>query len=80
MVYVELEAVLPQDMFHLHIGAKQHLAAGAHRAVVNVPSDSCITRSVGAQAIVSEYELSHPQQRLGKGRPHIPDCDLAIRS
>ena len=50
--------MLPQDMFHLHTGAKQHLAAGAHRAVVNVPSNLCITHSAGAQATVSEYELS----------------------
>lgn len=50
--------MLPQDMFHLHTGAKQHLAAGAHRAVVNVPSNLCITHSAGAQATVSEYGLS----------------------
>jgi hypothetical protein len=46
-----LETVLPQDMFHLRNGAKQRLAAGAHRAVVNGPSDFCTT--FGAQAIVS---------------------------
>jgi hypothetical protein len=42
-VLVEMGVVLPQDMFHLHNGAKQRLAAGAHRAVVNGPSDFCIT-------------------------------------
>ena len=36
-VLVELQGVLPQDMFHLRNGAKQRLAAGAHRAVVNGP-------------------------------------------
>jgi hypothetical protein len=39
---VEFKVVLPQDMFHLHNGAKQRLAAGAHRAVVNGPSAFCI--------------------------------------
>jgi hypothetical protein len=39
---VEFKVVLPQDMFHLRNGAKQHLAAGAHRAVVNGPSAFCI--------------------------------------
>jgi hypothetical protein len=51
MVQVELEVVLPQDMFHLRIGAKQHLAAGAHRAVVNVPSNLCTMLGSGAQVI-----------------------------
>jgi hypothetical protein len=50
---VELQVVLPQDMFHLRNGAKQRLAAGAHRAVVNGPSAFCITPIFGAQAIVS---------------------------
>ena len=50
---VELLIVLPQDMFHLRNGAKQRLAAGAHRAVVNGPSAFCITPTFGAQAIVS---------------------------
>jgi len=50
MVKVGLEMVLPQGMFHLRIGAKQHLAAGAHRAVVNVPSDLCIIPAAGTQA------------------------------
>jgi hypothetical protein len=50
---VELQIVLPQDMFHLRNGAKQRLAAGAHRAVVNGPSAFCITPTFGAQAIVS---------------------------
>jgi hypothetical protein len=35
---VELQVVLPQDMFHLRNGEKQRLAAGAHRAVVKGPS------------------------------------------
>jgi hypothetical protein len=35
---VELQIVLPQDMFHHRNGAKQRLAAGAHRAVVTGPS------------------------------------------
>ena len=52
-VLVELQVVLPQDMFHLRNGAKQRLAAGAHRAVVNGPSAFCITPTFGAQAIVS---------------------------
>ena len=52
-VLVELQVVLPQDMFHLRNGAKQRLAAGAHRAVVNGPSSFCITPTFGAQAIVS---------------------------
>jgi hypothetical protein len=50
---VDLQVVLPQDMFHLRDGAKQRLAAGAHRAVVNGPSAFCITPTFGAQAIVS---------------------------
>jgi len=50
---VELPIMLPQDMFHLRNGAKQRLAAGAHRAVVNGPSDFCITPTFGAQARVS---------------------------
>jgi len=50
---VDLQVVLPQDMFHLRDGAKQRLAAGAHRAVVNGPSVFCITPTFGAQAIVS---------------------------
>jgi hypothetical protein len=45
-----LQIVLPQDMFHLRNGAKQRLAAGAHRAVVNGPSAFCITPTFGAQA------------------------------
>jgi hypothetical protein len=50
---VELPIMLPQDMFHLRNGAKQRLAAGAHRAVVNGPSDFCITPTFGAQARAS---------------------------
>jgi len=51
IVYVELDAVLPQVMFHLRIGAKQRLAAGAHRAVVKGPSDFCIMSAAEAQAL-----------------------------
>src|SRR6476620_1353103 len=54
-VVVELQIVIPQDMFHLRNGAKQRLAAGAHRAVVNRPSDFCIMPPLGAPAIVSEF-------------------------
>ena len=50
---VELPIMLPQDMFHLRNGAKQRLAAGAHRAVVNGPSDFCITPTFEAQARAS---------------------------
>jgi len=46
---VELQMVLPQGMFHLRNGAKQRLAAGAHRAVVNGPSAFSITPTFGAQ-------------------------------
>jgi hypothetical protein len=49
---VELETVLPQDMFHLRNGAKQRLAAGAHRAVVRGPSGFCNTPTFGTPAIV----------------------------
>src|ERR1700687_2208524 len=45
---VELQVVLPQDMFHLRNGEKQRLAAGAHRAVVKGPSAFCITPTFGA--------------------------------
>ena len=57
-VLVELQVVLPQGMFHLRNGAKQRLAAGAHRAVVNSPSDICIIPAFCAQAIVIEYQLT----------------------
>jgi hypothetical protein len=46
---VELQIVLPQVMFHLRNGAKQRLAAGAHRAVVNGPSAFCTTTTLAAQ-------------------------------
>jgi hypothetical protein len=52
-VLVELQIVLPHDMFHLRNGAKQRLAAGAHRAVVTGPSAFCITPTFGAQETVS---------------------------
>ena len=52
-VLVELQIVLPHDMFHLRNGVKQRLAAGAHRAVVTGPSAFCITPTFGAQATVS---------------------------
>ncbi len=66
-VLVELQVVLPQGMFHLHRGAKQRLASGAHRAVVNGPSDIRITACSGAQAIASEHE---PDNRHAACRPH----------
>jgi hypothetical protein len=52
-VLVELQIVLPHDMFHLRNGVKQRLAAGAHRAVVTGPSAFCITPTFGAQATVA---------------------------
>jgi hypothetical protein len=55
---VELQIVLPQDMFHLRNGAKQRLAAGAHRAAVNGPSASCITPTFGAQAMSDDAPFS----------------------
>jgi hypothetical protein len=64
-VLVELQIVLPHDMFHLRKGAKQRLAAGAHRAVVTGPSVFCITPTFGAQATVNgQAELS---AHRGKG-------------
>ena len=54
---VELPIVLPQDMFHLRNGAKQRLAAEAHRAVVNGPSNFCITITLGAQAVASSQAV-----------------------
>jgi hypothetical protein len=56
-VLVELQVVLPQDMFHLRNGAKQRLAAEAHRAVVNGPSNFCITITLGAQAVASSQAV-----------------------
>jgi len=53
----ELQVVLPQDMFLLHNGVKQRFAAGAHRAVVNSPSDFRTIPTSGAQAIVSRHQL-----------------------
>jgi hypothetical protein len=47
---IELQGVLPQGMFHLRNGVKQRLAAGAHRAAVNDPSDYCIRATFVAQA------------------------------
>ena len=52
-VVAELQVVLPQDMFLLRNGAKQRLAAGAHRAVVNGPNNLCIIPSLGTQATSS---------------------------
>jgi hypothetical protein len=48
-----LQVVLPQDMFHLRNGAKQRLAAGAHRVVVNDPRKLGIMPSSGLQAIAT---------------------------
>jgi hypothetical protein len=52
-VVAELQVVLPQDMFLLRNGAKQRLAAGAHRAVVNGPSDLRIISGFRTQATAS---------------------------
>jgi hypothetical protein len=72
-VLVELQIVLPHAMFHLRNGAKQRLAAGAHRAVVTGPSAFCITPTFGAQATVSgqaERVSSSGQSRhCGSPRP-----------
>ncbi len=40
-------------------GAKQRLAAGAHRAVVNGPSDCCIRPTLGTQPRVSKRLRRH---------------------
>src|SRR5258707_9869275 len=56
--------VLPQGMFHLLNGAKQRLAAGAHRAVVNGPSDYCIMAASRAQAIASKASTHEVTMRL----------------
>src|SRR5882724_9693154 len=56
--------VLPQGMFHLLNGAKQRLAAGAHRAVVNGPSDYCIMAASRAQAIVGDASTHEVTMRL----------------
>jgi hypothetical protein len=58
----ELWIVLPQGMFHLRDGAKQRLAAGAHRAVVNGPSHFRIMSTFGTQASASEQLV-----RYGRG-------------
>jgi hypothetical protein len=55
---VECKVGLPQDMFHLRNGAKQRLAAGAHRAVVNGPSAFCI--------IPMRLGKGHPSQKLAR--------------
>ena len=70
---VELRIVLPQDMFHLRNGAKQRLAAGAHRAVVTGPSAFCITPTFGAQACQtmltdSAGRLMNSESKQPKGR------------
>jgi hypothetical protein len=72
MVQVELEVVLPQDMFHLRIGAKQHLAAGAHRAVVIVPSSLCTMPSSGAQAIPRPTAKQRSATRSRRRSPAAP--------
>jgi hypothetical protein len=72
MAQVELEVVLPQDMFHLRIGAKQHLAAGAHRAVVIVPSSLCTMPSSGAQAIPRPTAKQRSATRSRRRSPAAP--------
>jgi hypothetical protein len=74
---VEL-VMLPQDMFHLRKGAKQRLAAGAHRAVVNGPSKFCITSTFCPQGIARFFASNRtsPQNELAKRfstlKPIIP--------
>jgi hypothetical protein len=63
-VLVEVLIVLPQDMFHLRNGAKQRLAAGAHRAVVNGPNNFCIMPAFGAQAMSSKHQTHKLAVRL----------------
>jgi hypothetical protein len=86
-VLVGLQVVLPQGMSHLRNGAKQRLAAGAHRAVVKSPSNICTMPALGAQAIVIEYQLmksppgwewidSTGGKRLIRG---MGTCDLPTR-
>ena len=62
---VELQIVLPQDMFHLRNGAKQRLAAGAHRAVVNGPSAFSITPTLDAQA----WQTKQTDSAASRGMP-----------
>jgi hypothetical protein len=84
-VLVELQVALPQGMFHLHNGAKQRLAAGAHRAVVNGPSDFDTTPTLAAQAKVSAVRLgcgadSFLMTRFlyANRRPHRVMCGAAF--
>jgi hypothetical protein len=66
-VAVELPGVLPQGMFLLRHGVKQRFAAGAHRAVVNSPSDFCTICASGAQATVS----AHQRMKSPRGLPRL---------
>jgi hypothetical protein len=65
-VLVELQIVLPHATFHLRNGAKQRLAAGAHRAVVTGPSAFCITTVSGQAERVSS---SGQSRHCGSPRP-----------
>src|SRR4051812_18469175 len=49
-VVAELEAVPPQDMFHLPDGAKQRLAERTRRAVVDGPNDFHSILAFGARS------------------------------
>jgi hypothetical protein len=49
---------LPQGMFHLRIGVKQRLAAGAHRAVVKGPNNHRIIPALAAPAIQASFNSS----------------------
>jgi hypothetical protein len=79
-VLVELPIVLPQDMFHLRNGAKQRLAAGAHRAVVKGPSDFCITPAFGTQATVGRARVGEAARTMAVTAPrHLPRQRPAAR-
>jgi hypothetical protein len=69
----ELQIVLPQDMFHLRNGAKQRLAAGAHRAVVSGPSAFCTTTTLVLNG------QSEDRQRARHSRAPGPCCRSPTR-
>jgi hypothetical protein len=73
---VELPIGLPQDMFHLRNGAKQRLAAGAHRAVVKGPSGFCIMAAFGTQAIGSDQARAKAMSGDGSAES-IGGCNRA---
>jgi hypothetical protein len=61
-----VEMVLPQDMVSPPNGAKQRLAAGAHRAVVKGPSDFCIMPTSNAQALAWDSAVTAKYSRRSK--------------